>query len=184
MLDYITENIQGYFKLQNGLIRALFLLTSLSPGFPFGTAFILRLVFLQVERWLFALKQAVSISAHHSRVRKNFSPNQQRSGLHSYWTNLGHVPSLDQSLWIEIGITLIGLGYLGSTPGAGGEVDNPIQTAQLLRNGGELVAGKQLNSVLTYFVPYTALGFDSVTVNNPVQPNTHKQTFKTFIAQL
>lgn len=55
LLDYITEKAQAYFKIQNGLSRALFLYTSLCPDSPLGTAFI-RVVSLLVEIRLYYYK--------------------------------------------------------------------------------------------------------------------------------
>lgn len=100
-LDYISEKVQGYFKFQEctdqDSVSSLFSQPWLSSGYYLHSQ---AFFFFYPSRKIAILLYDSYLHITLSRVRKNFSPNQQRSGLQSYWTDLGHVPSLNQSLWV------------------------------------------------------------------------------------
>ena len=146
-----------------------------SPGSPLGTTFILR--YFSPSRKIAILRHSSYLHTSLSRVRKNFSPNQQSSGFHSHWTSLGYVPSLKQSLWVENWDSTDWSTLFRVHPGFRAKVDSPIHRRYLMQerwNG----CWEAISSASTDHMLYT------VPVHGPVLPNTYMQIFKTFIAQL
>lgn len=141
-----------------------------SPGSPLGTTFISHIFF--PSRKIAILLHSSYMHTSLPRVRKNCSPSWQSSGLHSYWTNLGYVPSLKQSLWIENWDSTDWSALFRVHTGFRVKVDSPIHSRYLMQERWH-GCWETTNSASTDLTPYTGLGFEGTTVNGPVSPNTY-----------